>query len=102
MCSLRDAAGDFAELGVRVVGVSLDDVKAQARFHEEQELNFPLLSDPDGSVGRKYGVLPEQARFTKRVTFVLDDKGILRAVDDAVDVKDHGVDLALLVRELRG
>ena len=102
MCSLRDAAGDFAELGVRVVGISLDGVKTQARFHTEEELNFPLLSDPDGGVARKYGVLAKKAAFARRVTFVLDDKGILRAIDDAVDVKSHGVDLALLVRELQG
>ena len=102
MCSLRDAAGDFAALGVSVFGVSLDDVKTQARFHAEQELNFPLLSDPNAGVARKYGVLPEKARWTKRVTFIIDDKGILRAIDEEVDVSAHGTDLAMRIAELKG
>ena len=101
MCSLRDAAGDFAALGVDVYGLSLDDVASQKRFHEREELNFALLSDPDGSVAAKYGVLPEKTRFTKRVTFVIDAKGVVRKVIDDVDVSNHGVDLALIVAELQ-
>jgi peroxiredoxin Q/BCP len=83
-----------------VYGVSLDSVADQARFHEEQELNFPLLSDPDGSAATKYGVLPGDARWASRVTFVIDGKGILRAVVDDVKVNTHGEDLVLLVEEL--
>ena len=89
------------ELGVKVFGISVDDVADQARFVKEQELNFSLLSDPDGSVGRKYGVLPENAKWTKRQTFIIDGKGILRHVDDKVNVKSHGHDLAELVVELQ-
>lgn len=102
MCSLRDAAGDFAAEGIRVVGVSLDSVRDQARFHESQELSFPLLSDPDASAATKYGVLAEGGRWSTRVSFVIDEKGVLRAIVDDVDVASHGVDLVLLVRELRG
>ena len=101
MCSLRDAAGDFAALGVDVYGASLDDVATQKRFHEREELNFALLSDPDGSLARKYGVLPEKARWTKRFTFVIDDKGVLRHVDREVDVNAHGTDLAVVIAELK-
>lgn len=101
MCSLRDAAGDFASLNVRVVGLSLDSVADQARFHEEQELNFPLLSDPDGSAAAKYGALAGDAPFANRITYVLDPEGVLRAVDDRVQVDSHGTDLALLVAELQ-
>ena len=36
---------------------SLDDVASLAKFAEDQELNFPLLSDPDGSAGAMYDVL---------------------------------------------
>ena len=37
--------------------MSLDDVASQARFVKEQSLNFPLLSDPDGSAAGRLGVL---------------------------------------------
>jgi peroxiredoxin Q/BCP len=102
VCSLRDAATDFAKLGVKVYGLSLDDVAALAAFHRDQQLGFPLLSDPDGSVARKYGVLMAARPMASRVTFVLDEKGVLRHVTDKVDVSKHGSDLATLIGKLRG
>lgn len=73
----------------------------QAKFHAEQELNFPLLSDPDGSAATKLGALRPGAGWTNRVTFVVDEKGVLRYRDDQVDVDSHGEDLAELVLRLR-
>jgi thioredoxin-dependent peroxiredoxin len=101
VCSLRDAATDFAGLHVRVYGVSLDDVQTIAAFVKAQKLAFPLLSDADGSVARKFGVLMDGRPFARRVTFVIDDRGILRLVDDKVDVTNHGRDLVARIRELR-
>lgn len=73
---------------------SLDSVKELADFAEKQELPFGLLSDPDGSVATKYGVLDPSGRFAQRVTFLLDETGKLRGIEDQVDVKNHGMDLA--------
>lgn len=100
MQSLRDAAAPFEELGLEVYGVSLDDVASLGKFAEDQALTFPLLSDPDASVAKRYGVLAPGGAYAKRVTFVIDPKGILRAVDDAVSVRTHGTDLADRVVEL--
>ena len=61
-----------------------------------------MLSDPDGSVARKYGVLDPGGKYALRVTFVIDDQGVLRKVVEQVDVKKHGEDLAILVEELKG
>ena len=101
MCSLRDAATDFARLDVQVYGLSLDDVASLAEFAKAQQLAFPLLSDPDGSVARKYGVLMPNRPMSRRVTFVLDPHGVLRHVDEKVDVGRHGADLAALLEQLR-
>ena len=86
---------------MRVFGISLDSVVDQKRFHKEQELNFQLLSDPDGSAAQKLGVLPAGASWTKRVTFVIDPKGTLRAIDDSVRVASHGEDLIALLESLQ-
>jgi peroxiredoxin Q/BCP len=86
---------------VKVHGVSLDDVATLAKFVAEQELGFPLLSDPDGSAAEKYGVLAENARYASRVTFVLDEKGVVRLIDDEVSVATHGTDLVGKIRRLR-
>jgi peroxiredoxin Q/BCP len=101
VCSLRDAAEDLERLDVRVLGISLDDVETQKRFAKAQELPFPLLSDPDGSVATKYRVLPEGGLYARRVTFVIDPEGVIRHVDRAVDVSRHGSDLAEAIHELQ-
>ncbi|MCA8950017.1 MAG: peroxiredoxin [Planctomycetes bacterium] len=102
MCALRDSAPDFARHGVTVYGISLDDVASQAKFRREEKLTFHLLSDPDGSVAKKYGVLMTGRPYAARVTFVLDDKGVIRAVTDKVDVAAHGEQLLALLAKLRG
>lgn len=81
----------------------MDDVASQAAFAKEQELQFPLLSDPDGSVAAKYRVLRSMRGMSmaSRVTFIIDDAGILRAIDNKVDVSNHGSDLAKLIAGLQ-
>lgn len=101
VCSLRDSLGDLQALGVKVYGISLDDVVSQRKFFEEQKLNFPLLSDPDGSVAAKYQVLLPGAAWTQRFTFVVDPQGILRHVDTKVNVLGHGADLEKVIRGLQ-
>ena len=92
----------FEELNVEVYAVSLDDVVDLAKFAEAQELNFQLLSDPDGSVATKYGVLPDGGRAARRITFIIDDEGVLRLVDQNVNVRAHGTDLLDMVVDLQG
>ncbi len=84
-----------------MVAVSLDDVATQKRFAAANELPYPLLSDPDGSAARKFGVLAPGGRFARRVTFVVDPEGIVRHVDSSVDVVRHGADLADVIAGLR-
>jgi peroxiredoxin Q/BCP len=81
--------------------VSLDSVADQKKFHEAERLPFPLLSDPDGSVAAKYGVLMKDKPFAERVSFAIDEQGVLRAVDRQVDVQSHGVDLLALIEGLQ-
>ncbi len=85
---------------MRVFGISLDDVASQKQFHEAQKLNYPLLSDPDGSVAAKFGALPPGAKWTQRVTFVVDPEGVVRHVDRGVAVATHGADLLAVVSRL--
>ncbi len=89
-------------LEVEVYAISLDGVEELAAFAEKQELNFGLLSDPDGSATQRYGALDPGGKYARRVTYVLDPEGILRYVDEQVNVASHGTDLVALVRKLKG
>lgn len=82
-------------------GISLDSVGDQAKFHERESLNFPLLSDPDGSAATKYGALEKGKSWTNRVTYIIDEKGVLRGIVEDVNVATHGADLMERVRDLR-
>ena len=84
-----------------VFTASMDSVQELAQFAEKQKALYAMLSDPEGSVATKYGVLDPSGKYAQRVTFVIDDKGILRKVVDQVNVKTHGEDLAALVDELK-
>jgi len=93
-CGIRDA---WAELSAkaRVFGVSIDTVKKHAKFIEKYSLPFPLLSDETHSVAEAYGVWVEKSMYgktyfgTERTTFVLDEKGIVRAILPKVKPAEH-------------
>jgi peroxiredoxin Q/BCP len=87
-CAFRDAWDRFAEAGVRVVGVSTDSPEDHARFAEEHELPFVLLSDPGGEVLARYGV-PSMLGLAARVSFLIDDRGVIVAVYRDVDPGLH-------------
>ena len=45
-CAFRDGRDMLASLGAEVVGISKDSVKSHAKFANDHNLNFTLLSDP--------------------------------------------------------
>lgn len=100
MCSLRDVATKLNELGAVVHALSLDDVADLAAFAKDQKLEFQLLSDPDGSVARKYGVLSARG-WAERVTFVVAPDGLIAHVDEKIDVSKHGSDLVGILQKLQ-
>jgi len=76
MCAVRDRSADFQAVGAQRVGISRDSVAAQLRFAEENGLDFPLLSDADGSVCATYGVSRSMAAApVKRHTIVVGADG---------------------------
>ena len=80
-CDFRDNLNSFAGAGVRVLGVSKDDVSKLKTFAERDRLNFTLLSDADLAVQRRYGVWGEKTLYGKivvgsiRSTFVVGADG---------------------------
>ena len=60
--------------GTHVLGISVDSVATQEKFAARCAASFPLLSDSDREVARRYGVLG-LFHMAKRVTFILDGNG---------------------------
>jgi peroxiredoxin Q/BCP len=76
----RDNYPEIQALGAEVIGVSVDTHDVQCRFAVEQGVKFPLIPDHDKAVSRLFGVLWPLLPIDKRVTFVIDAEGVVRAV----------------------
>ena len=83
-CAYRDLTRDFAKYDTVVLGISTDNLSDQNKFIDKESLNFPLLADADKKVTKQFGVLSDRG-FAKRVTFVIDKKGIVRKIYPTVD-----------------
>lgn len=80
LCSYRDRLAEVTALGGILVGVSPDPPASNAAFAGRHRLPFPILSDTDRSVARRYGALRLGGWLPpRRVTYVVDRQGIIRA-----------------------
>jgi peroxiredoxin (alkyl hydroperoxide reductase subunit C) len=60
---------------------------------------FPMLSDPEGQVGRLYGVYDEEERMDSRGRFIIDPKGRLQSMEIMAD--SVGRNVTEILRQLR-
>ena len=69
-----------------VLGVSKDSPAANGAFAQQIGVTFPLLSDMNGTVMEKYGILKktkmqgQEFEWARRTTFVVDKQGIIRHI----------------------
>jgi peroxiredoxin len=84
VCAFRDSLASFNAMNASVLGISIDGPFANKAFAAANKIAFPLLSDLNKEVSRKYaglydsfaGVAGYQA--SKRAVFVIDAKGTVR------------------------
>ena len=80
-CDFRDNLSELNDAGLAVVGISPDKPTKLAKFSDDQNLTFPLLSDPDRKVLTSWGAFGEKTMYGKTVqgvirsTFVVDERG---------------------------
>jgi thioredoxin-dependent peroxiredoxin len=70
-CGFRDEWKDLQKAGVAVVGVSADSPESHRKFAAKYKLPFPLLSDPDRAVMKKYGAYGEKMMYGKKTVGVI-------------------------------
>ena len=68
--------------GVTVLAVSCDSVPALRAFADAERITFPVLSDfwPHGDVARAYGAFHPERGIAGRLSALVDDDGVVRAV----------------------
>jgi peroxiredoxin Q/BCP len=77
-CSLRDTLTALGKTGAVLVGISADSLASHRKFVAHYKLPFLLVSDPDGSIGKLYGV-PFQG-YHDRQTIEIGTDGRVRKV----------------------
>lgn len=83
LCSVRDNLKNYENANAKVFGISVDSLFTLNKFRQEQNLNFPLLSDFNKETSKAYGSLYESFVFdmqgvSKRSAFVVDKEGVIR------------------------
>ncbi len=86
MRSFQQRLPEFEARGVRVVGISVDPPDINQRQSQKLGYTFPLLSDPNAKVIRRYDVLhpgagPKGEDIARPAEFLLDSNGIVRWVN---------------------
>ena len=101
----------YERLNTRVLGVSMDDPITLKFFAESLHLDFPLMSNTLGFVGKAFGAYKDKPPFGPdgtpnwfgRRTVIIDRKGIIRFIKDgSPDDQEILMFLLNLEKEFRG
>ena len=94
-CNLRDNYGVLIEKGYEIIGVSADNQKKQSNFKNKFDFPYPLIADVDKDVINAFGVWGPKKFMGRtfdgihRVTFVINETGVISQVIDKVKAKMH-------------
>ena len=94
-CDLRDHYKELKEAGYVLLGVSADTELKQKKFADKFNLPFPLLADTEKTILNSFGVWGPKKFMGKeydgihRMTFILDEDGVIERVIDKVKTKTH-------------
>ena len=88
-CGIRDAWGEFERAGAEVYGISADTAASHEKFKTKYSLPFPLLADPEHTLGESYGVAREGKNSYERSTFVIDADGNVAKIMRRVNPDRH-------------
>lgn len=98
-CNLRDHYAELQAKGYELLGVSADSEKRQLNFKNKYEFPFPLLADENNTVINAFGVwgpkkfMGREYDGIHRMTFIVNENGIVDRVIEKVKTKDHAAQI---------
>jgi len=104
-CAIRDIHSDLVAVGLRVAGISPQDVDSHTRFRDTHNLPFILLSDTEKTAIKMYDVDGPFGVAVRRATFLVNqDRTIKDAVMADVRINRHKafIQKAIILRETAG
>jgi peroxiredoxin Q/BCP len=103
----RDLHEQFIEQNGLIFGISRDGLKSHENFKAKYQFPFELLSDAEETACRLFDVIKEKSMYGRkymgieRSTFLIDDKGILRAQWRKVSLSGHAAAVLEALKEER-
>lgn len=99
-CTFRDNWDEIRKLGATVLGVSSDSAESHRKFKENRKLQFPLLSDEDGSIRKMYEakgrLLPD------RVTYIINTDGnITHVYKSQLNASQHAAEAITALNSIK-
>lgn len=94
-CKFRDDFEQFNDLGVSVFGISGDSVESHKKFAEKYRLPFQLLADTKNKIRKVFGVPSSFLILPGRVTYVVDNKGVIQYIFNSQFSAEKHIDNAL-------
>ncbi|MGN7988412.1 redoxin domain-containing protein [Pedobacter sp. 22226] len=93
LCTMRDNFSYYEGIDAQVIGISVDSPFSLAKFKEEQNYQFPLLSDFNKEVSAAFGAFYDEFAFglkgvSKRAAFVIDEDGKIAYAEVLENAKD--------------
>src|SRR5699024_6180093 len=102
-CDFRDAMEQLNGSEVAVLGISPDKPESWAKFREDHDLTFQLLSDHENERLTTYGAFGEKNNYGKKVqgvirsTFIVEPDGKIGVAKYNVKATGH---VARIIKEL--
>ncbi len=83
LCEMRDNLEKYTSLNAQVLATSVDSVFTLGKFKQEQNYNFPMLSDFNKTTSTDYGAIYGEwilgmKGVSKRSAFVIDGAGVIQ------------------------
>ena len=101
-CAFRDSYEVFKQAGAEVIGISSDSTTSHQQFASKYQLPFILLSDTGNQVRKLYGVPSTLGLLPGRVTYVIDQNGVVRHIfNSQLNFKAHVEESLKTLRELQ-
>ena len=103
----RDLHKEFVKAGAVVFGVSRDNMASHDKFRQNLELPFELIADTEEKLCHMFGVVKNKIMYGKKVkgiersTFLMDDKGVMRAEWRGIKVAGHVDEVLAAVKALK-
>lgn len=104
-CGFRDHFAKLQKAGVVVLGISRDTVKAQKKFAEKYDLQYPLLADADQAIVNRFELVKQKTMYGKpvtgveRTTFVIGPDQKLLHVFHKVKPEGHAEEVLALLNK---